>query len=48
MDMRDLLLVLVKLAEFRKTYLYLVLVLEGLLLMVGVFYKNLVKLLYLL
>lgn len=39
MDMRDLLLVLVKLAEFRKTYLYLVLVLEGwlLLLMVGVF-----------
>ena len=48
MDMRRDLLLLVKLAELRKTSLYLVLVLEGLLLaMVGVFSMNLLRLLYL-
>lgn len=46
MDIRRDLLLLVKLAELRKTSLYLVLVLEGLLLaMVGVFSRNLLRLL---
>jgi hypothetical protein len=45
-DIRRDLLLLVKLAELRKTSLYLVLVLEGLLLaMVGVFSRNLLRLL---